>query len=570
MQSAVKAVFFDIGGTLRITRHDVGRDPEKIREMMELLGEKSTIQSFVEKIHRGEKKYRKWCKPNYVELNEEELLTRFLLSDYPQEFILSHSVLLNQLWRDSKRKYVLPDMVETLRTLSARGYKLGLISNTTSSVEGHRMLSEQGLTELFSAVVLSAAFGRRKPHPSIFLEAARQAGVHPWECAYVGDRPSRDIIGAMQSGYSKTVLIHTEDYVLDEFDPDDFEPEKDTELILSPDHKISRLSQLLDIFLEVKPEPINGSPSRPDYLYDAALSTMWGIDQPNPFEETFKSANSIGIARFELNHKVTANALLQFDHNRHYISSVHDPCGASITYDEQKAQDLLISSLDEDKRKLGVEIACQTINLARKLGSKSVVLHPGAIVCDRSKDDRLRELYSQGKSGSPEYDQLKAEVIDQRKKVVGVHKEQVIKSLLEILKFNSQGKKIPLALENRHRYFDLPIPDELDEMLSLGDGKSFGVQYDIGHAVVLDELGLVQHEEWLKRFGSRIIGVHIHDVKGITDHLAPGLGQVNFGKIVSYLPDNCLKTLEIRANTSIDQIAAGLEVLKICGMVTKL
>ena len=157
------------------------------------------------------------------------------------------------------------------------------------------MLAEEGLTELFSAVVLSAAFGRRKPHPSIFLEAARQAGVHPSECAYVGDRPSRDIIGAMQSGYSKTVLIHTEDYVLDEFDPDDFEPEKDTELILSPDHKISRLVQLLDIFPEVKPETINGRPSRPDYLFDAALSTMWGIDQPNPFEETFSQPIQSGL-----------------------------------------------------------------------------------------------------------------------------------------------------------------------------------------------------------------------------------------------------------------------------------
>jgi HAD superfamily hydrolase (TIGR01549 family) len=570
MQSAVKAVFFDIGGTLRITRHDVGRDPEKVREMMELLGEKASIESFVEKIHKGEKKYRKWCKPNYVELNEEELLTRFLLTDYPKEFVRSNAVTLNQLWRDSKRKYVLPDMVDTLRTLSARGYKLGLISNTTSSVEGHRMLAELGLTELFSAVVLSAAFGRRKPHPSLFLEAARQAGVHPWECAYVGDRPSRDVIGAMQSGYSKTVLIHTEDYVLDEFDPDDFEPEKDTELILAPDHRITRLTQLLDILLEVKPEINVGKPSRPDYLYDAALSTMWGIDQTNPFEESFTAANSIGIARFELNHKVTANAFLQFDHNRHYISSVHDPCGAAITYDEQKAQDLLISSLDEDKRKQGVEIACQTISLARNLGSKSVVLHPGAIVCDRSKDDLLRQLYSQGKRSSPEYDQLKAEIIAQRKGVVGVHKEQVLKSLLEILKFNAHGKSIPLALENRHRYFDLPIPDELEDMLSLGDGKGFGVQYDIGHAVVLDELGLVDHEEWLKRFGSRVIGVHIHDVKGITDHLAPGLGQVNFKKIVAYLPEACLKTLEIRATASLGQIAAGLEVLVRDGLVNKI
>ena len=127
-----------------------------------------------------------------------------------------------------------------------------------------------------------------------------------------------------------------------------------------------------------------------------------------------------------------------------------------------------------------------------------------------------------------------------------------------------------MALENRHRYFDLPIPDELEEMLSLGDGKGFGVQYDIGHAVVLDELGLVDHEGWLKRFGSRIIGVHIHDVNGITDHLSPGLGQVNFSKIVPYLPENCIKTLEIRANASINQIAAGLVVLVRDGLVNKL
>ena len=231
MRSAVKAIFFDIGGTLRVTRQGEARDVNKIQQMMSLLGEKSTVDEFIRMMHKGGKLYRKWCKPNYIELNEEELLTRFLLPDYPRDFIRANAITLNQLWRESRRKYVLPDMAETMRTLAARGYKLGLISNTTSTVEGYALLEEFGLTDLFSSVVLSAAIGRRKPHPSLFLEAARQAGVHPWECAYVGDRASRDVIGPLQSGYSKTIIIHTEGYVLDEFDHDDFEIEKDKELM---------------------------------------------------------------------------------------------------------------------------------------------------------------------------------------------------------------------------------------------------------------------------------------------------------------------------------------------------
>ncbi len=570
MRSVVKAIFFDIGGTLRVTRQGEARDVNKVQQMMHLLGEKSTPEDFIKKMHRGGKLYRRWCKPNYIELNEEELLTRFLLPDHPQDFIRANAITLNQLWRESRRKYVLPDMADTMRTLAARGYKLGLISNTTSTVEGYALLEEFSLTALFSSVVLSAAIGRRKPHPSLFLEAARQAGVHPWECAYVGDRPSRDVIGPMQSGYSKTILIHTEGYVLDEFDHDDFEIEKDKELMVKPYHSIGKLSELLAIFPDLHGMVDSPAPTRPDQLYDVALSTMWGVDQDGPFEDTFEAARGIGIARFELNHRVTTEVFEQFEYNKHYVSTVHDPCCSPLSFDEQKKQDLVISSLDEEKRKQGVEIACQSIDLACRLGAKSVVLHPGSIVCDRSKDNKLRKLYEQGKKETPEFAKIKAEMIEQRQQLVSAHKHQVMQSLREIMEYNANRKGVALALENRYRFFDLPLPDELEEMLALGDGTAFGFQYDIGHAVALDELGLVRHEEWLKRFGSRMIGVHIHDVSGITDHLAPGQGNVNYGKIAPYLPENCLKTLEIGPRSRIEQIAKGLEILTAAGIINQL
>ena len=165
---------------------------------------------------------------------------------------------------------------------------------------------------------------------------------------------------------------------------------------------------------------------------------------------------------------------------------------------------------------------------------------------------------------------LKSKLISHRASLVDGHMAQVMKSLIEIAEFNTRSKGVALALENRFRYYDLPLPDELERMLAIMGGNAFGFQYDIGHATVLDTLGLVSHETWLERFGSRIIGVHIHDVDGLTDHLAPGLGMVNYGKISPYLPENCIKTLEIGPRAALSQIASGLEVLKNSGMVTKL
>ena len=63
----------------------------------------------------------------------------------------------------------------------------------------------------------------------------------------------------------------------------------------------------------------------------------------------------------------------------------------------KKSRILIISSLDEEKRQQGVKIACQSIELANQLGARSVVIHPGSIVCDRSLDNQLRKMYEQGK-----------------------------------------------------------------------------------------------------------------------------------------------------------------------------
>jgi sugar phosphate isomerase/epimerase len=114
---------------------------------------------------------------------------------------------------------------------------------------------------------------------------------------------------------------------------------------------------------------------------------------------------------------------------------------------------------------------------------------------------------------------------------------------------------------------DIPSIDEMGELLCLSDSNRIGFIYDVGHAQALDRLGFYPHEDWLKRYSSRMFGSHLHDVIGLTDHYAPGLGEINFMKIASYLPENSFRTFELLPGNTLAQISNGLTLLEEAGCI---
>jgi putative hydrolase of the HAD superfamily len=90
------------------------------------------------------------------------------------------------------------EVPDVLRELHRYGYKIGLISNTQRSLaEFERHFSLDGL---FSVAISSSDHGYMKPHPSIFEEGLRRAGVAAHEAVMVGDSVPHDIAGALRSG----------------------------------------------------------------------------------------------------------------------------------------------------------------------------------------------------------------------------------------------------------------------------------------------------------------------------------------------------------------------------------
>ena len=139
------------------------------------------------------------------------------------------------------RREARPEAIQVLTTLAKRGYKLGIISNVMSKDCVTTNLSHYGMLDFFEVVVASAVYGRRKPDPRIFTYAAGQIGSLPETCMHVGDKISRDILGAHNACFGMAVQIRHP--VVDE--PEPVEP--------LPSAVIDTLEGILDLVPAVAP-----------------------------------------------------------------------------------------------------------------------------------------------------------------------------------------------------------------------------------------------------------------------------------------------------------------------------
>jgi putative hydrolase of the HAD superfamily len=239
MKPEIEAIFIDLGNTMRILVKDEDHQSFARRRIAELVKTQENPELLCQRIDERYKTYRKWAFQTMIEAPEAELWTKWLLPEYPVEVLSPVSTELTYHFRQSMGKRILQkDAREVVVELKSRGYRLGIISNVISSQEIPDWLTADGFDQVFSSVVLSSVLGRRKPDPEVYWEAARRIGVPPGKCVYVGDNPSRDVVGTRNAGFGMVILLMNPVEV--EKDPPAGENK--------PDVIIYEFRQLLDIF----------------------------------------------------------------------------------------------------------------------------------------------------------------------------------------------------------------------------------------------------------------------------------------------------------------------------------
>ena len=208
MTKRYKAVFFDLGGTLRIALLDEPYMKHARRKMAEIAGAGMPYEEFYQLVEQRYEPYRKWALGENKESGDEELWCKWLLPDYDPARIRQVCHELSFQSRQCKGRRVLVDGgTEVIRGLHQRGYRLGIISNLIGENEVPDWLEEDGLSQYFDSVILSSVCHVRKPCAGIYRLACQELGVAPADCVSVADNVKRDLAGAAEAGIGANILF---------------------------------------------------------------------------------------------------------------------------------------------------------------------------------------------------------------------------------------------------------------------------------------------------------------------------------------------------------------------------
>ena len=247
------------------------------------------------------------------------------------------------------------------------------------------------------------------------------------------------------------------------------------------------------------------------------------------------------------------------------LLSLHAPTPFRRLPDGRANGDSNLASLDESQRQRAIAETKRTLDYAALTGLRYVVVHLGG--CGDAPTDEeqaVRKLYEAGETQGAAWDAARATLRHYREERAPSYLVQARRSLRELVQ-HAAGR-VAIGIESRLNYHEIPHPQEAVELLASYDNGVAGFWYDVGHCEVQHRLGMIDHESWYPAIESRIIGAHLHDVRGILDHRAPGNGTLDWSMIAAHLPETALRVLEINQHEPDEITGAAGDFLRARGV----
>jgi 2-phosphoglycolate phosphatase len=178
----IEAVLFDLDGTLIDSAPDLGAAADKMRT-------DRGLESLAAALYR----------PMAGAGARGMLGVAFgITPDHPDYNAMREEFFVNYEQRMTQLTYVFDGVAELIEQLRVRGLAWGVVTNKSMRFAAP-LTRSMPLFDTAQTVVGGDSTPHAKPHPAPLLEAARQIGVSPQRCLYVGD-DERDVVAGLAAG----------------------------------------------------------------------------------------------------------------------------------------------------------------------------------------------------------------------------------------------------------------------------------------------------------------------------------------------------------------------------------
>jgi sugar phosphate isomerase/epimerase len=296
-----------------------------------------------------------------------------------------------------------------------------------------------------------------------------------------------------------------------------------------------------------------------------SLSTCWNSARHTDGRAMLREIRELGFEYAELSHGIRLSLvpgiLDALKAGEMKISTLHNFCPLPVGVNSP-APNLYEFSSDRDRdRQLAFKYTVVTLDFAVRVGAPLVVLHFGSMDL-KDYTGKLRELLERGKRDTPEFRRLTADAAaarESRKKRPYERSREILRELVN----EAEKRGLKLGIEIREAVEELPVETDFQSLLEEFPEPTVYYWHDVGHAQIKQELGFINHAQFLGERAARLAGFHIHDVKfPARDHYPPGQGVIDYAALKPHVRPEHIKVFELSPRLTVEQVRAGVAHLK--------